>query len=184
MVGGRHVHDHGLNLGFGPTQPPPEWLSGVASLTVTNEDHGTTFEVQNNRHVAMPLGCGNLVDNDLECSRWAWQSVARSRFPWHSGCLPDAYLMLEINIPVRSPLETRTSMCTLLWFGGETIMARIKLDIQPITACGKKRHYSRDEAHRYREQLAAHDRRFRPSAPPVAVYHCRQCDAFHVGHAC
>ena len=63
-------------------------------------------------------------------------------------------------------------------------MARLTLNIQPIRACGKKRHYSLDEAHRHRDQLAAHDRRLRPSLPPLAVYHCQQCDAFHVGHSC
>ena len=43
-------------------------------------------------------------------------------------------------------------------------MARLNLNIQPIRACGKKRHYSLDEAHRHRDQLASMTAAFVP--PP------------------
>jgi hypothetical protein len=62
-------------------------------------------------------------------------------------------------------------------------MARSKLRIRPLKACGKRRHYSIEAAERHRDQLIAQERRKRPSAPPLRVYHCPQCDAYHVGHS-
>src|SRR3974390_594845 len=65
MVGGGHVHRHGFNLGLGPAQPPPERLQRVSSLAVADEDHSTAFEVQDDRHVPMALGDGDLINGDL-----------------------------------------------------------------------------------------------------------------------
>ena len=61
-------------------------------------------------------------------------------------------------------------------------MAQTKLNIRPLSACGKKRHYSITVAERHKDQLASLERRHRPSSPPLTIYHCAQCDAYHVGH--
>jgi hypothetical protein len=62
-------------------------------------------------------------------------------------------------------------------------MAISKLKIRPLRACGKRRHYTIVEAERHRDQIAALERRLRPSSPPLTVYRCQQCDAYHVGHS-
>ena len=62
-------------------------------------------------------------------------------------------------------------------------MARSKLDIRPLRACGKRRHYTLDSAERHRSQLADLERLLRPSSPPLSVYRCPLCDAYHVGHS-
>jgi hypothetical protein len=62
-------------------------------------------------------------------------------------------------------------------------MANNNLNIRPLRACGKRRHYSIVAAERHRDTVASLERRFRPSSPPLAVYHCSQCDAYHVGHS-
>ena len=62
-------------------------------------------------------------------------------------------------------------------------MARQTLNIPALTACGKKRHYTMGAAEQHRDQLALVERRRRPSSPMLKVYHCLQCDAFHVGHS-
>ena len=62
-------------------------------------------------------------------------------------------------------------------------MARHKMNIAPLKACGKKRHYTVVAAERHRDQLALIERRLRASSPMLKVYHCSQCDAFHVGHS-
>jgi hypothetical protein len=61
-------------------------------------------------------------------------------------------------------------------------MAGVKLNIRPFRACGKQRHYTVAAAERHRDQLAALEHNRRPSAPPLTVYYCANCDAFHVGH--
>jgi hypothetical protein len=62
-------------------------------------------------------------------------------------------------------------------------MARQTLNIPALKACGKKRHYTVAVAEKHRDQLAPVERRRRPSSPTLKVYHCSQCDAFHVGHS-
>jgi hypothetical protein len=62
-------------------------------------------------------------------------------------------------------------------------MATNNLSIQPLNACGKRRHYTIVEAERHRDQIASEERRRRPSSPQLTVYHCPQCDAYHVGHS-
>jgi hypothetical protein len=62
-------------------------------------------------------------------------------------------------------------------------MARSKLNIRPLRACGKRRHYTIESAEGHRSQLAALERRLRPSSPPLSVYRCLMCDAYHVGHS-
>jgi len=62
-------------------------------------------------------------------------------------------------------------------------MARLRIDIPPLRACGKRRHYTLGEAERHLHSLASVERGYRPSLPTLKVYHCRQCDAYHVGHS-
>ena len=62
-------------------------------------------------------------------------------------------------------------------------MARERIDIQPVKACGKRRHYTIGEAEWHRYSLASVERLLRPSCPPLTVYHCPQCNAHHVGHS-
>jgi hypothetical protein len=62
-------------------------------------------------------------------------------------------------------------------------MARSKLDIRPLRACGKRRHYTIESAEQHRSHLAAQERSLRPSYPPLSVYRCPLCDAYHVGHS-
>jgi hypothetical protein len=61
-------------------------------------------------------------------------------------------------------------------------MAKHNLNIRPLNACGKRRHYTIVEAERHGDHIASLERRRRPSSPPLTVYHCPQCDAYHVGH--
>ncbi|QEH36268.1 hypothetical protein OJF2_48280 [Aquisphaera giovannonii] len=62
-------------------------------------------------------------------------------------------------------------------------MATTRLRIQPPKACGKRRHYSKDSALGEVARLCRYDQAYRPSAPPVNVYRCTTCQAYHVGHA-
>ena len=62
-------------------------------------------------------------------------------------------------------------------------MARQTLNISTLKACGKKRHYTAKAAEKHRDQLALVESQLRPSSPTLSVYHCSQCDAFHVGHS-
>ena len=57
----------------------------------------------------------------------------------------------------------------------------MKLNIPLRHACGKKRHYTLHAAEQHRDQLAAVERRHKPSSPPLNVYHCSQCNPYHVG---
>ena len=62
-------------------------------------------------------------------------------------------------------------------------MPRLKLYVEPLSPCGKRRYNTIWEAERHRLKLASEERHFRPLPPALKVYHCPQCDAFHVGHS-
>lgn len=63
-------------------------------------------------------------------------------------------------------------------------MATQRLNIPPARICprGKRRYYSEAVAQADAAEVARNDRVNRPTAGPVAVYHCRECQAWHVGH--
>ena len=58
----------------------------------------------------------------------------------------------------------------------------MRLNIKPLRACGKKRHYRPEDATHAKEKLEAYDRTHRPSATVVNIYFCVTCQAYHVGH--
>ena len=60
-------------------------------------------------------------------------------------------------------------------------MQRVKLYVEALSPCGKRRYNTIGEAEEHRRKLASEERHFRPLPPPLTVYHCSQCDAFHVG---
>ena len=64
-VGPAHVGGHGLHLGMGRPQPPPERGQGLDALAIADEDHGPAVQVEHHREVAVPLADGDLVDGDL-----------------------------------------------------------------------------------------------------------------------
>ena len=62
-------------------------------------------------------------------------------------------------------------------------MAPLKINIQPVRACEKRRHYTIEEAELYRYSLAHVERLLCPWCPPLTVFHCPQCNAYHVRHS-
>jgi hypothetical protein len=63
-------------------------------------------------------------------------------------------------------------------------MATVKLRIPLRSQCldGKRRHYSRWEAEEHLKSLRLWDKANRPTAGPLRVYRCPECDCWHVGH--
>jgi hypothetical protein len=58
------------------------------------------------------------------------------------------------------------------------------LNIKPrADACGKRRHYSPDEAERHCRALEAADHAAGRLDGHVIVYWCDVCESFHVGHS-
>jgi hypothetical protein len=59
-----------------------------------------------------------------------------------------------------------------------------KLNLPPMgPVCGKVRHYSRDEAEKHLETLKRRKQASRSAgADALAIYWCRECQAYHVGH--
>ena len=62
-------------------------------------------------------------------------------------------------------------------------MTQLKLNMQPVRTCGKRRYYRIEEAELHRYSVATVERLLSPSSPPITVYHCPECNAYHVGHS-
>jgi len=65
VINGRclgQVDRHCVDRHFGPRLSIPEWLQGVGSLVVADEDYGTAFQVQDDHHEPMVLGDGDLKE--------------------------------------------------------------------------------------------------------------------------
>ena len=61
-------------------------------------------------------------------------------------------------------------------------MPRLRLYEEPLTPCEKRNYSTIGEAERQRLALASISRRLCPYPLPLKVYHCSQCNAYHVGH--
>ena len=62
-------------------------------------------------------------------------------------------------------------------------MAHTRLMLAPVRTCGKtRRHYTQEAALAHLAQLRSLEDKCFPTRPPLTIYYCETCQAFHVGH--
>src|SRR4029077_8420238 len=64
-VGGRNVRGNRLDLGVGTTQPFPEKLEGIHAFAIADEDDGTSFQIEHDGQIPVPLADVDFIDGNL-----------------------------------------------------------------------------------------------------------------------